>query len=105
MARTAALVLCLFVLAPTAHAQDVPARKPKPRPASAAKQKQEAEAARERRANAMFLLTGLADEAAKFADLRLRARVRARVADVVWASDRESATALFRRAWESAQLA
>lgn len=63
------------------------------------------EEARQRRDEAMFLLFGLADDAARFADIRLRARVQARVADALWKTDRERAVALFRRAWESAEVA
>lgn len=61
--------------------------------------------AKRRREQAVFLLRGLADDAAKFADGTLRARVQARAANVLWPTDRERALALFNKAWESAGLA
>lgn len=106
MYRTTALALCLVAFTPVARAQESTKASPKPRATPSAKVDDEkAEAARQRRANALFLLSGLADEAAKFDDLRLRAHVQARAANLIWATDRDRATALFRRAWSSARLA
>ncbi len=106
MYRTTAFALCMVAFAPVARAQE-PA-KPSPKPAATRSAKPDdakAEAVRQRRANALFLLSALADDAAKFDDLRLRARVQARAANLIWPTDRDRATALFRRAWGSARLA
>lgn len=61
--------------------------------------------AAQRRTVAISLLTGLADEARGYQDLTLRTRVQARAADALWDSDGEKGSALFRRAWESANSA
>ncbi|HJZ80999.1 MAG TPA: hypothetical protein VKD91_11660, partial [Pyrinomonadaceae bacterium] len=59
---------------------------------------------RERRANAQAMLLSLAADAGRFNDQTLRARTQARIADVLWAADPERARALFRKAWESAEI-
>ncbi len=59
----------------------------------------------ERRAQATALLTTLADEARGFHDETLRARVQAQAADALWDTDKERAMALFRRAWDAAEVA
>jgi hypothetical protein len=69
-------------------------------PAPAEKEKKDP--AEERRETAVFLLTSLADESAKYDDAVLRARVQARTADMLWPVDRERARSLFRKSWESA---
>jgi hypothetical protein len=58
-----------------------------------------------RRTTATLLVNSLAEEARNFADPVLRAVVQARAADVLWGIDRERARALFRRAWEAAEVA
>ena len=60
---------------------------------------------RERRASALSLLVSLTSDAGKFSDLVLRARTHARIADTFWESDAEQGRALFRRAWEAAEIA
>lgn len=55
-----------------------------------------------RRAQAVALLTALADEATGFRDETLRARAQARAADALWETDGELARTMFRRAWEAA---
>jgi hypothetical protein len=57
----------------------------------------------QRRATAMSLLQSLAIEARSYRDEALRARVQARIADVIWTQDQEAARALFQRAWEAAE--
>lgn len=57
----------------------------------------------QRRVIAMSLLQSLAIEARSYHDEPLRARVQARIADVLWDRDRDGARALFRRAWEAAE--
>jgi hypothetical protein len=52
----------------------------------------------------MSMLQALAIDARSYADKPLRARVQARIADVIWTQDKEAARALFRRAWEIAEM-
>src|SRR5215831_1431476 len=61
--------------------------------------------AKERRDNAQSLLMNLAADAGRFNDQMLRARTQARIADVLWSADAERGRALFRKAWESAEIA
>src|SRR5687767_9494390 len=57
----------------------------------------------QRRAIAISALQALAIEARSYRDEPLRARVQARIADVLWTLDQEDARGLFRRAWEIAE--
>lgn len=57
-----------------------------------------------RRATAISLISSLADEARGFRDETLRARVQARAADALWETDAERGRALFRRAWDAAEV-
>src|SRR5438045_9312558 len=59
---------------------------------------------KERRDNAQSLLLSLASDAGRFNDQTLRARTQARIADVLWSADPDRARALFRKAWESAEI-
>jgi hypothetical protein len=59
----------------------------------------------QRRATAVALLISLADEARSYRNQTLRARIQARAADILWETDAEKSRALFRRAWESADIA
>ncbi len=59
----------------------------------------------ERRENARSLLFALASDAARFNDSTLRARTLARVADQLWEADRQRARAMFRSAWDAAEIA
>jgi len=52
----------------------------------------------------MSMLQALAIDARSYVDKPLRARVQARIADVIWTQDKEAARALFRRAWEIAEM-
>jgi hypothetical protein len=58
---------------------------------------------RERRANAQSLLINLATDARYFTDDKVRARSLARIADMLWESDRERSRSLFRSAWDAAE--
>ena len=91
----AIVCLCLALLASTTLAQ--------PKKAKPASEDIDAEAAQQRTV-AISLVTDLADEARSFKDQTRRARVQARAADVLWASDPERARELFRRAWEAAEI-
>src|SRR5689334_14219786 len=59
-------------------------------------------AARERREQARSLLISLASDARAFRDQTLRARILARIADLLWDADLERGRELFRKAWEAA---
>ena len=98
--------LCLFLLASLVVAQ-APADKGAKRNSSKSKAtaNEEADAvAAQREVLAISLLQTLAEEARSFREPRLRARVQARVADAFWLTDTEKARALFRRAWEAAEI-
>ncbi len=58
-----------------------------------------------RRTTAISLINTLADDARMFRDAVLRSRVQARSADALWETDNERARALFRRAWDEAEVA
>src|SRR5437773_1706655 len=76
--------------------------------AAADKTARDAEAARllaERRTQARSLLLSLAADVRNFSDQTLRARTQARIADALWDADPERARALFRSAWDAAELA
>jgi hypothetical protein len=103
-------LLSLLPPAPAAHAQTAaPAAQPKKTAAANATKPRAASAAdplaAERRVNAIALLNTLADESRGFRDQTLRARVQMQAADALWETDGERARALFRRAWEAAELA
>lgn len=59
----------------------------------------------QKRATAVSLLISVADEAKSYSNQTLRARIQARAADILWESDVEKARALFRRAWDAADVA
>jgi hypothetical protein len=60
---------------------------------------------KERRANAQSLLISLAVDARNFSDARVRARVQARIGDMLWDSDRERSRTMFRSAFDAAEVA
>ncbi len=103
------ILVCLFALASTAAAQPTQVKKPEPtKPIAAnavASKDPEAERARqERRAQAQSLLISLAADAGSYNDQKLRGRTQARIADVLWDSDPDRARALFRKAWDAAEI-
>jgi hypothetical protein len=59
---------------------------------------------RERRAQAQSLLISLAADAGNYTDKKLRARTQARIADALWEADPERSRALFRKAWDAAEI-
>lgn len=111
--RLYAVALCLPTLlpAPLAHAQTAAAAQPKKPAAATTATKKGAGGvaadplAAERRANAIALVNTLADESRGFRDQTLRARVQVQAADALWETDKERARALFRRAWDAAEVA
>lgn len=109
--RPIAAALCLIALTSQAFGQTPSGKTPaqstgkQGKNNSAAARERPDPLARERRATALALATGLADEARSFHDEALRARVLARTADALWEADTERARALFRRAWDAASAA
>jgi hypothetical protein len=106
----AAAICLLSLLQPAAHAQTTAAqtKKPAATTANATKTRTAGAAdplAAERRANAITLINALADESRGFRDQTLRARVQMQAADALWETEKERARALFRRAWEAAEVA
>src|SRR2546429_6588739 len=106
--RYLSLVLCL-VSAGTVAAQPNDAAKPAATPVTtptnkSAKDTEAERLAKERRDNAQALLISLAADAGRFTDQTLRARTQARIADVLWSADPDRARAMFRKAWESAEI-
>lgn len=75
----------------------------------AAKNKANAAAAKVRadqqKALALSLLVSLANDARSFLDQKLRARTLSRIADALWEPDPEQGRALFRKAWDVAEVA
>jgi hypothetical protein len=109
-----AAAVCLLSLlqpAPVARAQTAAVAQPKKPVVATAKATKPRAAgaadplAAERRANAITLVNTLADESRGFRDQTLRARVQMQAADALWETDKERARALFRRAWDAAEIA
>ena len=103
-ARILSATICLIAFQFVSSAQ-APAAKPKKPASKKAVAGNVDPLAEARRTMASSLLVSLAEEARSFHDLALRARVQARAADALWDSEPESARALFRRAWDSAESA
>lgn len=93
-----------FLSAQTNEANRQPVTKNAGGPAKAAKDPEAERILRERRANAQSMLLTLAADAGRYNDQMLRARTQARIADVLWTADPDRARALFRKAWESAEI-
>ena len=111
MSRALQLALLgICVLCASAMAQTAQTNQTKRPPKSAARNKTsvgpEAERIRkERREQAQSLLISLAADAGSYKDQKLRARVQARIADILWDLDQERARTLFRKAWDAAKIA
>ena len=118
-ARVLAAALCAGAVCAQSFAQNPPAPAPTPNPANAPPSPTTAAPQRRagrspaatpaadpavaaRREAAVSLIARLAEEARGFRDETLRARTLAQAADTLWETERESARALFRRAWEAA---
>lgn len=107
--RPLLVIVCLLGLSSFLVAQSTESTKTAPAKKIAANSKTEKDPEaerilRERRANAQSMLMSLASDAGRFNDQTLRARTQARIADVLWAADPDRARALFRKAWESAEI-
>jgi len=107
--RPLLVIVCLLCLSSFLAAQPAESTKTAPAKTVAANNKAEKDPEaerilRERRANAQSMLMSLASDAGRFNDQTLRARTQARIADVLWATDPDRARALFRKAWESAEI-
>jgi hypothetical protein len=59
----------------------------------------------QQRALGISLLVSLSNEARSFPDQKLRARTLSRIADALWDPDPEQGRALFRKAWDAADVA
>lgn len=59
----------------------------------------------QQKALALSLLVSLANDARNFSDQKLRARTMSRIADALWEPDPEQGRALFRKAWDAAEVA
>src|ERR1044072_5570039 len=102
------LLLCL-VPAGKIAAQPSDANKPAAKPIAAAtkqsvKDHETERLTKERRDNAQALLISLAADEGRFTDQTLRARTQARIADVLWSADPDRARAMFRKAWDAAEI-
>ena len=107
------VVLFLSSLIPAIQAQET-STKTNPqtaagpaKPAAQSKAPSAADKARidQQKALALSLLVSLANEARNFSDQKLRARTLSRIADALWDADPEQGRALFRKAWDSAEVA
>lgn len=108
MARHLLLGFTLIFAACLTVAAQPKSGNPPPAKLSTDKAAREAEVERllkERRANAQSLLINLAADARNFTDQVARARTQARVADILWETDRDRSRALFRAAWDAAEVA
>lgn len=96
------LLLCISTIA--AQSIDFPVKN-SPAEEAAAKRLEAERLLAARRANAQSLLINLAVDARHFTDDTLRARALARIADMLWESDRERSRSQFRAAWDAAETA
>lgn len=100
-----------FSLTQTTSATQSTSQKNQTRPSlkpSSSKNDEETDAAAveaQRRVFAVSIIMSLTDEARKYKDLALSARVLARAADALWDDDPELSRTLLRRAWEAAEKA
>ena len=104
----------LLSLTPAISAQDIgqktvaPAQVAAPaKPAAKSKEATAATKARieQQKALGLSLLVSLANDARNFSDQPLRARTLSRIADALWEVDPEQGRALFRKAWDAAEVA
>jgi hypothetical protein len=107
MRRLSLLFLLSLITTAAVLAQPSGPKKPASNSDDKAKAEKDPEAERiirERKDNARSLLISLASDATNYNDLRLRARTLARVADALWDVDSERARAMFRKAWDAAEV-
>jgi hypothetical protein len=107
--RPLLILVCLFCLSSLAVGQTKETSKPNATKdvvtdKKATKDPEAERILRERKANAQSMLLALASDAGRYNDQTLRARTQARIADVLWEADPDRARALFRKAWESAEI-
>lgn len=104
----------LLLLAPAVPAQDTAQKTVSPAqvsaPAKPAAKSKEATAAtkariEQQKALGLSLLVSLGNDARNFSDQPLRARTLSRIADALWEADPEQGRALFRKAWDAAEVA
>lgn len=106
LSLASSLLLCVSTLI---HGQTPPDQKKRqsPRDSSAAKtEESDARASGEQRQSiAVSLLLSLANDSSNFRDQILRARTQARIAEALWEVNADEGRALFRKAWEAAEVA
>lgn len=117
VSRLPSLFFVLFLLTlPLAIRAQESSGKPLPQPEAiaspakaAAKSKATSAAAKtkidQQKALALSLLVSLANDARSYPDQTLRARTLSRIADALWEPDPEQGRALFRKAWDAAEVA
>jgi hypothetical protein len=105
------LLLSLAQVVPAQEAAAKTASQPQamaPTTKPAAKNKESAAAAKakaeQRKALGVSLLVSLANDARNYQDQKLRARTLSRIADALWEPDPEQGRALFRKAWDAAEV-
>ena len=100
------VALSLMVLLPGAvHSQTSPEKAPAKSIDEKAGPTDEETLLAQRRSYAIAQVISLADEARRYSDKALRAHVLARAASTLWDADRDTARALFQRAWDAAEIA
>jgi hypothetical protein len=102
-------ILCAAILSlgmPFVVCSQVVVEKPAPKSAEEKPlQTNEEMVAAQRRSYAISEVISLADAARRYSDTALRSHVLARAASTLWDADRETARALFQRAWDAAEMA
>ena len=93
-----AVLLCALGIVIYAQAPQDKQSKPTTDKTKTAKTKEADALAAERRNLAVSLLTSLAEDARAFRDQKLRAKILARTADVLWTTEPDRSQELFRRA-------
>ena len=101
MGRWVLTLLCLTTV--SVNAQTPPTASKQPNTGKTTAKQIEADV-EQKRSIALSMLSSLAIEARSYRDEALRARVQARVADLLWEYDQEAARGLFTRAWEAANV-
>lgn len=104
--RVATLVVLSMIVGqtPAATLMQDPPRKTRPKDGSVPVKKDKEATRIRRRQDAVELLLTLAHDANRFDDQALRAVTQARVASILWKSNREKALDLYERAWDTAEL-
>lgn len=98
-------LLAMIVLVNCAYSQSDTRKRPSTAPPIPKPPTKAVLEGQQRRDRARQLLISLSTDARTFNDQTLRARSLARIADTLWQLDADHARSLFRKAWESAEVA